>query len=291
MHPYEMYQLSLQRRDHRLVKIRPGTLYHAVRRLGESGLVAALGTEREGNRPERTTYEITDAGRDQLRPTSPRCWPRWLTSTRSSPSPSARRTTSPRTRSIRLLTTRIRAPGDASARSRPASPGPREEPAVGLLAPARVPAHRAQRSGRLARERHHRHGFRPLRRPRNLPPRSKEKQPRERDNLQTVAGPVGPGHRLLHDPGRLDHRVGRQPGHPARPGRRHHLGDLGDQRLPARVRRPAADHRPARRPLRTQADLHDRAGRLHRRLRSGAGFAGDITRWSPRGSSRASAPR
>ncbi len=66
MHPYEMYQLSLQRRDHRLVKIRPGTLYHAVRRLGESGLVAALGTEREGNRPERTTYEITDAGRDQL---------------------------------------------------------------------------------------------------------------------------------------------------------------------------------------------------------------------------------
>ncbi len=66
MHPYEMYQLSLQRRDHRLVKIRPGTLYHAVRRLAESGLVQALGTEREGNRPERTTYEITDAGRDQL---------------------------------------------------------------------------------------------------------------------------------------------------------------------------------------------------------------------------------
>jgi DNA-binding PadR family transcriptional regulator len=66
MHPYEMYQLSMQRRDHRLVKIRPGTLYHAVRRLAESGLVQALGTEREGNRPERTTYEITDAGRDQL---------------------------------------------------------------------------------------------------------------------------------------------------------------------------------------------------------------------------------
>ena len=66
MHPYEMYQLSMQRRDHRLVKIRPGTLYHAVRRLAESGLVAVVGTEREGNRPERTTYEITDAGRDQL---------------------------------------------------------------------------------------------------------------------------------------------------------------------------------------------------------------------------------
>ena len=66
MHPYEMYQLSMQRRDHRLVKIRPGTLYHAVRRLADSGLVAAVGTDREGNRPERTTYEITDAGRDRL---------------------------------------------------------------------------------------------------------------------------------------------------------------------------------------------------------------------------------
>jgi DNA-binding PadR family transcriptional regulator len=66
MHPYEMYQLSMQRRDHRLVKIRPGTLYHAVRRLADSGLVAAVGTDREGNRPERTTYEITDTGRDQL---------------------------------------------------------------------------------------------------------------------------------------------------------------------------------------------------------------------------------
>lgn len=66
MHPYEMYQLSMQRRDHRLVKIKPGTLYHAVRRLAESGLVAVVGTEREGNRPERTTYEITDAGREQL---------------------------------------------------------------------------------------------------------------------------------------------------------------------------------------------------------------------------------
>ncbi len=66
MHPYEMYQLSMQRRDHRLVKIKPGTLYHAVRRLADSGLVAAVGTDREGNRPERTTYEITDTGRDQL---------------------------------------------------------------------------------------------------------------------------------------------------------------------------------------------------------------------------------
>jgi DNA-binding PadR family transcriptional regulator len=67
MHPYEMYQLMLQRRDDRLVKVRPGSLYHAVDRLGGAGLVEAVGTDREGNRPERTTYAITDRGREALR--------------------------------------------------------------------------------------------------------------------------------------------------------------------------------------------------------------------------------
>ena len=66
MHPYEMYQLLMARHEDRLVKVRPGTLYHTVGRLEEQGLVAATGTEREGNRPERTTYEISAAGREAL---------------------------------------------------------------------------------------------------------------------------------------------------------------------------------------------------------------------------------
>ena len=66
MHPYEMYQLLMARHEDRLVKVRPGTLYHAVGRLEEQGLVAATGTGREGNRPERTTYEISAAGREAL---------------------------------------------------------------------------------------------------------------------------------------------------------------------------------------------------------------------------------
>jgi DNA-binding PadR family transcriptional regulator len=66
MHPYEMYQLLIQRRDDRLVKIRPGSLYHTVDRLERQELVAVLGTEREGNRPERTTYAVTEAGRAAL---------------------------------------------------------------------------------------------------------------------------------------------------------------------------------------------------------------------------------
>jgi DNA-binding PadR family transcriptional regulator len=66
MHPYEMYRLLLERREDRRVKIRPGSLYHTVDRMAEIGLVEATGTERDGGRPERTTYRITDDGREAL---------------------------------------------------------------------------------------------------------------------------------------------------------------------------------------------------------------------------------
>lgn len=66
MHPYEMYQLLMARHEDRLLKVRPGTLYHAVGRLEEQGLVDAAGTDRDGNRPERTTYEISETGREAL---------------------------------------------------------------------------------------------------------------------------------------------------------------------------------------------------------------------------------
>src|SRR6185312_6886872 len=50
------------RRDDRMVTITNGTLYHTVGRLERAGLVAEVGVDREGNRPERTTYAVTDAG-------------------------------------------------------------------------------------------------------------------------------------------------------------------------------------------------------------------------------------
>ncbi|MDG3012537.1 PadR family transcriptional regulator [Rhodococcus sp. D2-41] len=67
MHPYEMYQLTIERREDRLVKVRPGSLYHTVARLARDELVRAIGVDREGNRPERTTYEITEPGQVALR--------------------------------------------------------------------------------------------------------------------------------------------------------------------------------------------------------------------------------
>ncbi|GAA3340603.1 PadR family transcriptional regulator [Curtobacterium pusillum] len=66
MHPYEMFQTMLQRREDENVKVRPGTLYHQIGRLVDLGFAEALGTAREGNRPERTTYAITDHGRTEL---------------------------------------------------------------------------------------------------------------------------------------------------------------------------------------------------------------------------------
>lgn len=66
MHPYEMYQLLLDRHEDRLVKVRPGSLYHTVNRLEAEHLLEVTGTEREGNRPQRTTYRITDDGRAAL---------------------------------------------------------------------------------------------------------------------------------------------------------------------------------------------------------------------------------
>ncbi len=69
MHPYEMYQLMLRRREDRVINVSAGSLYRAVERLASDQLISASGVERAGHRPERTVYAITDAGREALRET------------------------------------------------------------------------------------------------------------------------------------------------------------------------------------------------------------------------------
>lgn len=63
MHTYELVRLLKERRDDRLVPLRKGTIYHTVARLERDGLLAEVGVDRDGNRPERTTYTLRDAGR------------------------------------------------------------------------------------------------------------------------------------------------------------------------------------------------------------------------------------
>src|ERR1700732_1462311 len=66
MHGYEMFQTLTARHRDRMLRIRPGSLYHVVNRLAEEKLIRQAGTGRNGNRPERTTYDLTDAGADAL---------------------------------------------------------------------------------------------------------------------------------------------------------------------------------------------------------------------------------
>jgi DNA-binding PadR family transcriptional regulator len=64
MHPYEMTQLMRERRVDLRVKLRPGSLYHTVERLEAQGVIEVVGTQRQGRRPERTVYALTESGRD-----------------------------------------------------------------------------------------------------------------------------------------------------------------------------------------------------------------------------------
>ena len=64
MHPYRIQQQIRLRRKHEVINVsqRAG-LYQAIRRLEREGLIRAHAVERDENRPERTVYELTDAGR------------------------------------------------------------------------------------------------------------------------------------------------------------------------------------------------------------------------------------
>jgi DNA-binding PadR family transcriptional regulator len=66
MHPYEVAQTLRQRAKHESIRLNYGSLYSVVEGLERSGLVTAREAVREGRRPERTVYEITDRGAREL---------------------------------------------------------------------------------------------------------------------------------------------------------------------------------------------------------------------------------
>jgi DNA-binding PadR family transcriptional regulator len=67
MHPYEMGVILKQRHKEDSIKLRYGSLYTVIDLLLARGFIVARETEREGRRPERTVYEISPAGRLELR--------------------------------------------------------------------------------------------------------------------------------------------------------------------------------------------------------------------------------
>jgi DNA-binding PadR family transcriptional regulator len=67
MHPYEMGLILKRRHKEESIKFRYGSLYTVIDLLLRRGFILARVPEREGRRPERTVYEITPAGCDELR--------------------------------------------------------------------------------------------------------------------------------------------------------------------------------------------------------------------------------
>ena len=65
MHPYRMQQVIKERGQDQLVNVaQRNSVYQALDRLVRDGLASPASTVREAGRPERTTYEITGAGRE-----------------------------------------------------------------------------------------------------------------------------------------------------------------------------------------------------------------------------------
>jgi len=76
MHPYEMASALRAFGKDQDMEIKWGSLYTVVRNMEKHGLIEAVESTRQGRRPERTVYRITQAGRDELSD-----WARELVST------------------------------------------------------------------------------------------------------------------------------------------------------------------------------------------------------------------
>jgi DNA-binding PadR family transcriptional regulator len=66
MHPYEMSTTLRERHKEDSIKLNYGSLYSVVASLQKNGLIAVQETVREGNRPERTIYAITEPGKARM---------------------------------------------------------------------------------------------------------------------------------------------------------------------------------------------------------------------------------
>jgi DNA-binding PadR family transcriptional regulator len=66
MHPYEMAQTLRSRAKHESIRLNYGSLYGVVEGLERRELIHPLETTRQGRRPQRTVYEITEAGKVEM---------------------------------------------------------------------------------------------------------------------------------------------------------------------------------------------------------------------------------
>jgi DNA-binding PadR family transcriptional regulator len=62
VHGYDVRRELLSWSADKWANVQPGSIYHALRKLSEEGLLREVSTEQVGARPARTSYEITDKG-------------------------------------------------------------------------------------------------------------------------------------------------------------------------------------------------------------------------------------
>ena len=63
-HPYDIAYEMRSRHLESTIKLNFGSLYHTVEALQKAGWIEPLETSREGRRPERTVYTLTELGRE-----------------------------------------------------------------------------------------------------------------------------------------------------------------------------------------------------------------------------------
>jgi DNA-binding PadR family transcriptional regulator len=61
-HPYELAAVLRERRKEASIRLNYGSLYSVIEGLEREGYIEAVETRREGRRPEKTVYRITDTG-------------------------------------------------------------------------------------------------------------------------------------------------------------------------------------------------------------------------------------
>jgi DNA-binding PadR family transcriptional regulator len=66
MHGHQIRREAQTNRTELWTDIKVGSLYAALNRMAEEGIIEAVRTERSGNLPARTIYAITDTGRQEL---------------------------------------------------------------------------------------------------------------------------------------------------------------------------------------------------------------------------------
>jgi DNA-binding PadR family transcriptional regulator len=66
MHPYEMQRRIREWHKDEFLDLKRGSLYHAIDRLRREQLIDPIETTREGRRPERTIYRLTETGQQEV---------------------------------------------------------------------------------------------------------------------------------------------------------------------------------------------------------------------------------